>query len=54
MNRFTRNLILPALAFLVVSPAKAGDPWVVYQGAAGPGQGKNRSEEHTSELQSPC
>jgi Trehalose utilisation len=54
MIRPVRTLLLSALALLLVSPAKAGDPWVVYQGAAGPGQGKNvvlisGDEEYRSE-----
>ena len=54
MIRLARTLIFPALALLLVSTALAGDPWVVYQGGEGPGQGKNvvlisGDEEYRSE-----
>ncbi len=54
MNQLTRILILPAFAWLLVSTALAGDPWVVYQGGDGPGNGKNvvlisGDEEYRSE-----
>src|ERR1700678_407975 len=60
MIRLVRALLLPALALSLVSPALAGDPWVVYPGADGPGHGKNvvlisgdekyRSEESLPQL----
>ncbi len=54
MNRLSRILLLPALALLLVSTARAGDPWVVYKGGEGPGKGKNvvlisGDEEYRSE-----
>jgi hypothetical protein len=54
MIRLARTLIFPALAIFSVATARAGDPWVVYQGGAGPGQGKNvvlisGDEEYRSE-----
>ena len=54
MIRLARTLIFPALALLFVSTARADDPWVVYQGGEGPGQGKNvvlisGDEEYRSE-----
>ena len=56
MIKLARNLIVPtfALAALLVSPARADDPWVVYQAGEGPGQGKDvvlisGDEEYRSE-----
>jgi type 1 glutamine amidotransferase len=54
MTRLSRVWIVPALALLSVSSALAGDPWVVYKGGEGPGQGKNvvlisGDEEYRSE-----
>ena len=54
MIRLARALLFPRIALLLVSPALAGDQWVVYQGADGPGQGKNvvlisGDEEYRSE-----
>src|SRR3954451_6241439 len=52
MTRLVRSAI--ALACLSAAPALAADPWVVYPGAPGPGQGKNvvlisGDEEYRSE-----
>ena len=41
MNRFARLPIALALAGLMAPSARAGEPWVVYPGGPGPGQGKN-------------
>ena len=54
MIRFSRTLILPTLALLSLSTARAADQWVVYKGGEGPGQGKNvvlisGDEEYRSE-----
>lgn len=54
MNRLSRILLLPALAVFFASTVQAGDPWVVYKGEQGPGQGKNvvlisGDEEYRSE-----
>ena len=54
MNRLKRTSILPAMALLLVTTARADDQWVVYQGGDGPGQGKNvvlisGDEEYRSE-----
>ena len=54
MNRLVCVLLLPALALSLVSQALAGEQWVVYQGADGPGHGKNvvlisGDEEYRSE-----
>ncbi len=54
MSFLTRISIFPSLAVLLTSTALAADPWVVYPGGAGPGQGKNivlisGDEEYRSE-----
>jgi type 1 glutamine amidotransferase len=54
MIRLARALLLPALALSLVSSALAGEEWVVYPGADGPGHGKNvvlisGDEEYRSE-----
>jgi hypothetical protein len=54
MNRLSRTLMLPVLALLFVSTVRADDPWIVYKGGEGPGQGKNvvlisGDEEYRSE-----
>jgi hypothetical protein len=54
MNRLKRTSILPAMALLLVTTARADDQWVGYQGGDGPGQGKNvvlisGDEEYRSE-----
>jgi type 1 glutamine amidotransferase len=56
MNRTTlRPWAVPYLALLVtLSPARAADPWVVYEGSDGPGKGKHivlvsGDEEYRSE-----
>jgi hypothetical protein len=54
MNRLKRTSILPAMALLLVTTARADDQWVVFQGGDGPGQGKNvvlisGDEEYRSE-----
>jgi hypothetical protein len=41
MLKFVRALIMPILASTFTSAVLASDPWVVYQGDEGPGQGKN-------------
>ena len=52
--RFPRILWLAALAVLLCRPARAEDPWVVFEGLAGPGKGKHvvlvsGDEEYRSE-----
>jgi type 1 glutamine amidotransferase len=54
MIRRARTWIVPALALMFVSTARADDPWVVYTGGEGPGRGKNvvlisGDEEYRSE-----
>ncbi|MGO9466412.1 MAG: ThuA domain-containing protein [Isosphaeraceae bacterium] len=54
MIRLIRTSILPAMAFLLASTARADDQWVVYEGGEGPGQGKkivliSGDEEYRSE-----
>lgn len=56
MIKLMRALVLPALALamFMTSPVEADDQWVVYQGAEGPGRGKNvvlisGDEEYRSE-----
>jgi type 1 glutamine amidotransferase len=54
MSRINRPSIMPALALLLMTTARAEDQWVVYQGGDGPGQGKNvvlisGDEEYRSE-----
>ena len=54
MTRLSRICIIPALALMFASTARADDQWVVYNGGQGPGQGKNvvlisGDEEYRSE-----
>ena len=54
MNRFARLSIVTALAWLSISVTRAEDPWVVYKGEKGPGEGKHvilisGDEEYRSE-----
>src|SRR5438309_11443962 len=49
-----RNALALALTLLLAAPAPAADPWVVYEGAEGPGRGKqvvlvSGDEEYRSE-----
>ncbi|HEX8202659.1 MAG TPA: hypothetical protein VF590_19435, partial [Isosphaeraceae bacterium] len=56
MRRARRLSVLgsAALAVLIAMPARAADPWVVYEGGQGPGRGKHvvlisGDEEYRSE-----